>query len=271
VARGNADLVAPQPHDIHLWLAHYDEISPALHRTYRALMDESEQQEHQSFRFERDRTRYLVTRALVRIVLGRYLGIAPTALKFGTNAYGRPCAMNAPSRFGRLSFNLSHTRSLIVLGVASDREIGVDVENTRDRRPPLETADHFFAPAEASALRALSAALQPNRFFDYWTLKESYIKARGIGLSLPLHKFSFCFPSDDTVDLKVDADLGDPAERWQFWQLRPRPEYLLAVCADRLPVESRLTARHIVPTVAETSMELSILRCSTLDRAEPAL
>jgi 4'-phosphopantetheinyl transferase len=267
MTQGSFDLAAPVRGDIHLWLAYYDETQDvALHATYRALMNDVEQRQHQRFYFERDRNRYMVTRALVRTVLGRYLGIAPTALEFGTNDYGRPHVTNAPSSLRRLFFNLSHTHSLIVLGVAVDREIGVDVENIRDRLAPLEAADHFFAPIEATALRMLSAAGQPDRFFEYWTFKESYIKARGMGLSLPIHKFGFNFPSDDTVEIAIDAELGDLPQRWQFWQLRPRPEYLLAVCAERLPIESRLIVRQIVPTVTETLVEPLVLRRSANDR-----
>src|SRR6185436_4436818 len=182
----------PTPAEIHRWLAFYDEIADErLHAAYRELLDAAEREQEPRFYFARDRRRYLVTRALVRTVLSRYLSIDPRACIFSTNAYGRPEIVNAEGREAGLSFNLSHTHSLIVLGVTTGRALGVDVENVRDREASIAVADRFFAPQEVAALAATPADRQQYRFFEYWTFKESYIKARGMGLSLPLDKFGF--------------------------------------------------------------------------------
>ena len=93
-----------------------------------------------------------------------------------------------------LNFNISHTKSLVLLGVTSDGALGVDVENCRSREAPLKIAHQFFAPEELAELQALPRAQQHDRFFEYWTLKESYIKARGMGLSLPFELVQFPFP-----------------------------------------------------------------------------
>src|SRR5215467_11163871 len=116
--------------EIHLWLAFYDEINEEpLLSAYRELLDDVEREQEPRFYFAGDRRRYLITRALVRTVLSRYVAIEPTEWIFSANAYGRPDIVNTHGRDACLSFNISHTHSLIVLAVTRHRALGVDVEN----------------------------------------------------------------------------------------------------------------------------------------------
>jgi 4'-phosphopantetheinyl transferase len=221
-------MIALLPGEIHLWLAFYDQLTDdRLHR-YRVLLDAAEQEQEPRFHFARDRRRYLATRVLVRTVLSRYAQVAPEEWVFSENAYGRPQVEGGD---GTLSFNISHTHSLIVLGVTRGGALGVDVENILARKVSLQIADRCFAPDEVAALAAVPPQQQQYHFFEYWTFKESYIKARGMGLSLPLDKFSFHYPDDGKVAIAIAPELGDDAARWQFWQFRPVSQYLVAVCA----------------------------------------
>ncbi|MEJ7807619.1 MAG: 4'-phosphopantetheinyl transferase superfamily protein, partial [Telluria sp.] len=160
-----------------------------------------------------------------------------------------------------LHFNLSHTHGLIALAVSTQRMLGVDVENVAVRTPSAGIAEHYFSPTEVAALATLPPALRGERFFEYWTFKESYIKARGMGLSLPLDRFSFHFPDAHQVHLAVDADLDDDARNWQFWQCRPTPDHLLALCAERR--EGVLTVHSLVPMRDHASVDVAWLRTST--------
>lgn len=252
------------PAEIHLWLVSYDEITDErLHSSYRELLNAAEKEQEPRFYFASDRRRYLITRALVRTVLSRYVSIHPKEWIFSTNAYGRPDIVNAQARDACLSFNISHTRSLIILGVTRHRALGVDVENVCAREVSIDIADHYFAPLEVAALKAAPPPEQQYRFFEYWTFKESYIKARGMGLSLPLDKFSFYYPDDHAVEIAIDPELADDAARWQFWQFRPRPEYLVAICAERADSQSPgLIVRQAIPLVSETNVALEFLRVS---------
>jgi 4'-phosphopantetheinyl transferase len=250
------------PAEIHVWLAFYDELSEErLHAAYRELLDAAEKEQEPRFYFARDRRRYLVTRALVRTVLSRYVSIHPREWMFSTNAYGRPGIVNAQAR--DLSFNISHTHSLIVLGVTRRRALGVDVENVRAREVSIDIADRYFAPQEVAALTAVPPHEQQYRFFEYWTFKESYIKARGMGLSLPLDKFSFHYADDRAVRIAIDPELADDAARWQFWQFRPTPEYLVAICAERIGARApSVIVRQAIPMLSEKRFELEFLRVS---------
>jgi 4'-phosphopantetheinyl transferase len=257
-------LIPLTPAEIHLWLAFYDEGEERLHATYRKLLNAAEKEQEQRFYFARDRRRYLITRALVRTVLSRYVPIAPKEWSFSANAYGRPEIVNAQAKDACLSFNISHTHSLIVLGVTARCALGVDVENVREREISLDIADHYFAPQEVAALSAVPPHQQQYRFFEYWTFKESYIKARGMGLSLPLDKFSFHYPDDHAVKITIDPKLADDSARWQFWQFRPTPEYLVAICAERVDAQSpRMIVRQVVPMLSEKDFPLEFLRVST--------
>lgn len=221
------------PGEIHLWLADYDAMGPEDLALAASLLSDDEQRQAPRFYFTRDTHRYTATRALVRSVLSRYLRCKPQDLNFSANAYGRPFIAGLSQDAASLDFNISHTHSMIVLALARGRALGVDVENTQARSVSLEITDRFFSPAEACDLRRAPPDHQQDRFFEYWTMKEAYIKARGMGLSIPLDKFSFHFPDAGHVELAIDPCLEDCASRWAFWQLRPAAGYIVAICAER--------------------------------------
>ena len=263
---GKVDLVI-QPAETHVWLTFYEWISEErLLAAYRELLDGSEKEEESRFYFARDRQRYLVTRALVRTVLSRYASVDPKDWVFSTDGYGRPHIVNREATDGGLSFSVSHTKGLIALGVAKGRSLGVDVENFARPKISIDMAAHYFAAQETAALRELPHARQ-YRFFEYWTFKESYIKARGMGFSLPLDRFSFHFADEHAVALVIDPELGDDPSRWQLWQLQPTSEHLLAVCAERLNAEPpRLIVSEITPAVGQRLLTAEILRTSEISK-----
>lgn len=234
----SAPRTAPWPgeRDVHLWLAAAD-TPQALTSTRQALaegwLNAHERERWQRFYFARDRDRFLVARALVRSTLSWYLpDIAQEHWRFEDNAYGRP-SLVAEQQLGPspLYFNLSHTRGLVALAVAGSAQVGVDVEPTDRDGPYLSMADHFFAPPEAAALRALAGGegVHQQRFLELWTLKESYIKARGMGLSLPLDSFAFHFDHPSVVGFQTWPAAGDTAEGWTFASGRVAGSHRLAL------------------------------------------
>lgn len=254
---------AADDNGIDVWLAFYHEMDDErLLASLRGCLNDAELLQEPRFYFADDRKRYLVTRALVRHVLSRYADVAPAAWTFSNNAYGRPRIADVHAAARGLSFNVSHTRGLIALGVTRDRELGVDVEHTTQREVSTDIADRFFAPAEVDALSTVPASGRQDRFFEYWTFKESYIKARGMGLSIPLDKFSFHFPHERAVQLAIEPELGDDANRWTFWQYRPAPHYLLAICAERSATVPRVSLHRAGPTLAHDAFTLPLLRAS---------
>ena len=261
-------IIQPTSAEIHVWLTFCEAISEEhLLVAYRELLNDMEKKEESRFYCPRDRHRYLVTRALVRTVLSRYASVDPKDWVFSADAYGRPQIVNPQAADARLSFNVSHTQGLIVLGVAKDRSLGVDVENFAKRNVSIDIANHYFAPQEVTALHEVPDHQQQYRFFEYWTFKESYIKARGMGCSMPLDRFAFHFADDRAVHLVINCELGDDSSRWQFWQFRPTSEHLLAVCAEKLKAElPGLVVRETTPAVSERVLAPELLRTSEIVR-----
>jgi 4'-phosphopantetheinyl transferase len=248
---------------IHLWMAFFEDIrDEGLLQRYDRLLAPEEREQRRRFHFEIDRHCYLVTRALLRTVLSRYAVVEPHEWAFAANAYGKPEIANADHHTRHITFNISHTRGLILLGITSDAAIGVDVENSRLREPPLKIANQFFASEEVADLQALPRAQQHDRFFEIWTLKESYIKARGMGLSISLDWFGFQFPAKRTVRISMRPELNDRPSRWRFWQFRPAAPYLAAVCAEATETNQQLVARKVVPLLCEEDCDCGIVRTS---------
>ena len=173
---------------VHLWQTDVLAASDRdLLSSYERLLSKEESARHRRFLRERDRDLFLVAHALVRTTLSRYCPVSPGAWEFEMGERGRP-EIAGPVDAG-LRFNLSHTPGRAVCAVARDRDVGVDVERLSRVTQPLLIADRFFAPAEIAALRASHESQRRQRFFELWTLKESYIKARGLGLAIPLDQF----------------------------------------------------------------------------------
>lgn len=247
------------PDSIHLWLTNPDTIDEKLDLAYFSLLSAEEKQAQQRFVFKKDRRRYLVTRALVRTILSRYKRIAPADWAFTRNQYGCPRIADNVNPEAHIHFNLSHTQGMIVLAVTKARAVGVDVENTQICDISIDIADRFFAPNEVKVLRGTQENYQKDRFFEYWTFKESYIKARGMGLSIPLDQFSFELSRPGAVSFQVASDLGDSASRWCFWQFRPSPDHIVALCAEYAPIVSVM---QTIPLLWDKQLKLSSTRSS---------
>ncbi len=211
---------------VHLWFWFPEEACRrAALEEFEALLDEEELSRYNQLRFPEHRRDYLVSHALLRATLSRYADIPPLDIRFQQNAFGKPELVGTGSRAG-LRFNLSHTHGLAACAITCCGDVGTDVEFHTENEALLEIADHYFSPREVDDLLTLPESGRRAEFFRYWTLKESYIKARGEGLSLPLDSFTFRFNSDG-----IDFDCpGDPdGNGWRFFALQPVPEYSAAV------------------------------------------
>ena len=105
---------------------------------------------------------------------------------------------------------------LAACAIVLDRDIGLDVEHI-SRDVPLDVAESSFSSRERSDILGASATVRAKLFLEYWTLKEAYIKARGVGMSLPLDQFSFCKDPGGVWRIVLEQPLCDDPERWQFW------------------------------------------------------
>lgn len=247
--------IAPgEAHVWYSWTQHCD--SAEVRASYRSVLSADEAARLERFAFDYLKLEYLVTRALCRYTLSRYADAAPAQWTFRANAYGRPEIADEALAPG-LRFNLSNSRSLVACVVTRDLDAGVDVEALDRRGDTVSIADHYFSAQELRGLRARETADQNDHFFQLWTLKESYIKARGMGLSIPLKDFSFT-PLERPIRIAFAPELEDTAEDWQFELFRPDPGHLLALGLRRGPgADCRVTLFESLPHADAPSRTLA--------------
>lgn len=227
--------------EIHLWSTRPQDLlkesekdtdSYLLTARYKALLTDDETIKQQRYKFENDRHDALITRAFIRDLLSYYAEVDPSDWRFDKGEKDKPEIVNPPLP---LRFNISHTKDLIICAVTLTDDIGCDVENTTRTNDVLSIADRYFSPSEADELFSLPKEKQRHRFFDYWTLKESYIKAWGLGLSIPLKDFSFTIKSTGDNEANGDITLAfaqhrvDTPQVWRSWLFYPNDEHRVAV------------------------------------------
>jgi 4'-phosphopantetheinyl transferase len=216
------------PHDVHLWIAAIPDCLPALD-DYQRVLAEEERERAGRFHFDRDRRRYAITRGILRKLIGRYTGRTDVIL--ACNRYGKPAL---DDRTSALRFNVAHSRDLALFGFTLQHEIGVDVEWIRPDFATTDVAERFFAPDEAIALEALPQPMRVQAFFNCWTRKEAYLKARGMGLSLGLHSFAVTLrPAEPAALVRVNDDPNAP-QRWTMADLATTEGYAAAVAVEAL-------------------------------------
>jgi 4'-phosphopantetheinyl transferase len=217
----------------HLWHLDPTEIrDPRLLAEYSRLLSPEESSRQARFVFAKDRHTDLVSRALVRATLSRYTGIDPRDWVFHRNEAGRPEVVGPPNALP-LHFNLSHTDGMVVCAITDQSSIGVDVENREVAGEKLDLADHYFATSEVAALSSLPPTQRPGRFVDLWTLKESYLKARGLGLSVPLDQVTFRLPPEGPLQVSFGPEIQDDPAHWQFGLFNPGSSHRIAVAVRR--------------------------------------
>ncbi|WP_197436492.1 MULTISPECIES: 4'-phosphopantetheinyl transferase superfamily protein [Rhizobium/Agrobacterium group] len=232
--------------------------APELLSEYAALLSEEECARAERFHFPCDRHQFLVARALLRTTLSHYYpAISPRNWQFAKNPYGRPYVIGQMNE--KIGFNLSHTQGLIALAIASVNVVGVDVEKYEKAAASLDIAERFFTRAEVRYLLEAPPEFLHRRFFEVWTLKEAYIKARGMGLSIPLEGFTIGFPSETTLSISFARQLGDDPLRWRLWTIEPGADTLLALAlaSDR---HWNVRLFDCIPLLEMTETKCTILR-----------
>lgn len=200
---------------------------------------------------------FVVNRALLRRTLSRYDAVAPGEWRFGRNTCGKPVALDATDAPSSLNFNLSHAGDLTVCAVCRSAAVGVDLEAHGNDAALLEVADQYFSERELTDLKQRDAAERGRAFFDYWTLKEAYIKARGEGLVQPLDTFSFFPHTDAEIGFECAPEFaalhhGIPVS-WHFALLRPAPGYTAALAVQLANPEIQLWVAARDGSVAQAS------------------
>ena len=193
-----------------------------------SVLGEEEVRRYRSFQFAEDRQLYLAAHAFLRTCLSRYAKVAPEDWRFECSEFGRPEIAADQPHAGGIRFNLSHTRGLVACVITQDRKVGIDVERLGRGVNQRLIASRYFTSQESEDIFSCPDEQRSDRFFEYWTLKEAFVKARGGGLTIPLDEFSFDQSADGSWCVNI-RNILDTSEAWQFFCLRRTIDHVLSV------------------------------------------
>lgn len=228
-----SDLKLPPGH-LHIWRVAQD-WDPAAQDTpetalarYWPLLAADEQARANRFHFDRDKNRYVVARAVLRLIIGRYLALPPEQIIFTYSEYDKPAL--APISGGeRLQFNVSHSGGLALMAFCLDAAVGIDVEKQRPLDDSEQIAEQFFSATEVAVFKSLPARKRNEAFFNCWTRKEAFIKAIGEGLSYPLDAFDVTFTPGEPARLLQIQGSETAAAAWSIYSFKPKAGWVTAV------------------------------------------
>jgi 4'-phosphopantetheinyl transferase len=174
------------------------------------------------------RASFLIGRGMARAMLAEATGVPPAQWRFADGPHGRPdvAAPDTPYRF-----NLAHSHGVIACALARGRDVGVDVEFLDRPDSTHDVAARACSPEELADIDAAPEAGRKERFLVYWTLKEAYLKARGLGISVHLGDVAFTIDAGEPR-FTPRGSLADVDQRWMFRLAQPGPRHLVAVAAD---------------------------------------
>lgn len=216
--------------EVHVWRASISATEPYIHEL-RCTLARDEVMRAEQYRFAEDRDRFIAARGLLRFILGRYLDTQPEQLQFHYGFFGKPSLTAEPGGKG-LQFSVSHSGSLVLCAMAWDRQIGVDLEQIQPIPRVGQLVKRYFSSSEQAAFRAVSRERQMEAFYRCWTRKEAFVKAKGLGFSLPLDRFDVTLaPGEPARLLQVRGNPWE-ASRWALCDLRPWSGYVGALAVE---------------------------------------
>jgi 4'-phosphopantetheinyl transferase len=212
--------------EVHIWHARLD-LSEAQCQALARLLSPDERKRAQRFYFEQHRQRFIAGRGILRLILGRYLRLAPHQLQFSYEPRGKPGLTDSCGGEG-LRFNLSHSQDLALFAVTCDRAIGIDLEQIRPLSDTEQLAQRFFSPREYAAICASPPPQKQATFFRYWTCKEAYLKATGEGIAR-LKQIEVVLAPEASPSLHDISGHRQVLTRWRLEELVPADDYAAAV------------------------------------------
>jgi 4'-phosphopantetheinyl transferase len=213
--------------EAHIWQADLESLD--LPENWAEILSPDECERAHRFRFARDQHHFIICRALLRSLLGKYLQLQPPELVFHYSSHHKP-SLATPS--SDIRFNLSHSGERAVFAFIRGRELGVDVEQIRHDFETQSVAQRFFSLAEREALARIPPEISHEAFLHCWTRKEAFVKAKGDGLFLPLDQFDVSLvPGQPAQLLETRPDLAE-RHRWSLCALEVGAQYAGALVVE---------------------------------------
>jgi 4'-phosphopantetheinyl transferase len=217
--------------DVHVWHTSLL-LADSLLSQLRAFLSPEERARAERFVFEDARVRFIAAHGMLRTIVSRYVNERPGTLTFTSGRHGKPSLAGPHGVVQRVRFNLAHSHDSALIAVASNREVGIDLERIRSDVESLKLAERFFSPHEFERLRHLPTDQANRLFFILWTSREAYLKARGTGLTLGLDRFEVqLVPEEPMARIRLFGESREH-ENCLIRILSLGPEYAGAVAAE---------------------------------------
>lgn len=193
-------------------------------------IDEEKKERIQKFVNKQDKIRALIADILVRFVIMRKLQINNKTISFKRNDYGKPYIKG----YQNFNFNISHSEDFVVCAI-DEKPVGIDIEKINKIKYE-EICEGFFSICENDYIKK-SLDNRLSRFYEIWTLKESFIKLCGKGLSIPLRLFSIVIYENENISLLMENE----RKEYYFKTFDIDKEYKMAVCSSNEEISNNVT------------------------------
>jgi len=219
--------------EVHIWYVGLD-CSGLLLQQLTQTLSSDELARAIRFRFNKDKNRYIAARGFLRDILSHYLHTSAVEISFIYNPQGKPTLQDKQVN-QNLMFNVSHSHGIALYAVTRKKNIGIDIEQIRNDLEYDKIATRFYSQQEISTLHSLPEHLKARAFYNCWTRKEAYLKARGEGLMTPLKQFAVSLaPGEPAVILNCQWDSNEPSH-WSLHELDLGHEYVATLAVEGNP------------------------------------
>ncbi len=202
-------------------------------QVYWETLNKEEQHRAQRLRIAQNQSRFVAARGILRSLLGRYLGIFPREIEFGTGPHGKPFIKNSSTP--ELHFNISHSQRIALLAFSQEFEVGVDVEGPRPHLDHEAIAKRILNDQEQEWFQSLPASKRRSAFLSCWTRKEAFTKAHGAGLTFPLREVTVTFLPHQAPSVVSIENTCLSNQTWSMYSISSRPRYAGALVVAGQP------------------------------------
>jgi 4'-phosphopantetheinyl transferase len=171
-----------QKNSIHIWSALYGDLDHH-YKVLSGIISLEEQKTASTFRKSADAKKYILRHGVLRIILGNYTHHNPEKISLITGKNGKH-ELDMQGAYADVSFNLSHTSDMVLIGITRKRRIGIDIVKMDPLYQYNDIAEYILTPAEKAFLQSIKPALRYQVFFRMWALKEAILKTTGDTLSM---------------------------------------------------------------------------------------
>ena len=217
--------------DVYLWTVttdYWDSITKVC--ALQAILSPDEQGQAERFLHAKDRCQFVIAHALVRLALSYYFPVRAPDWRFSRD-FNRKPFIAGPNLNPKVQFSLSHTEGLVACLITLAKEAAVDVEKIEYKSDLRLVAAKVLSAKELMSFRDLKREDWTAAFFAYWTLKESYAKAKGLGLKLNFSDIEFELGMENTIRINFPSLTEDPSA-WEFWHRRSELETCYFSCGQ---------------------------------------